>query len=248
MATFKTLKKSNVVIVQQPITYLEKFTSGANIGKVKRKRMIQYCAELETIFVDEQRKIVDNPMPTPIYLNKGHLKVDDDNITMMELMECHPHNEANGGNLFKLLDIDTEEVLELAHYKTTFEAVNAVLTASDNEVRAVAVWFLGQSFLDKSISKIKIVLKQRIESDIKIAQDVSSFLLDKNNEEKLLVTLALDEEIIKIVEGKKVEYNGEVIYISAQAHDVIKDFAVWLKSDEEGRIFLKALASKLKSK
>lgn len=247
MATFKTVKKSNVVIVQQPVVYYERYTSGANVGKVKRKRMIQYVEDLDTIFVDEQRKVVDNPKPTPIYINKSNLMIEDDNVTKIELMTIHPHNTANGGTLFFLLDVDKEEVLELGNYKTTHEAVSLILEANDNEVRAVAIWFLGKAFLNKTPSKIKIVLKQKIEGNIEFAKEVISFLNEKNNEEKLLVTLALNENIIRIAEGKKIVWDksNEVIFIGTQPNDVIREFSVWIKNDEEGRLTLKALTDKL---
>ena len=246
---FKTIKKSNIVIIKQPAVYLERYTTGNKSGQVKRKRQIQYVDYLDTIFVDEQKKADDNPKISPVYLaKKGSLKVDNENITLIAFLKKHPDNTANGGKQFKLLDIQKEEDFEIESYQRLVKAENSILQANDNLVRVISVWFLGNNYLHTRPSKLKKTLIMKAKNDDNFVTLLNNFIEEKNNEEKLTSTIALNEGIIKIVGGKSIAWGdtGEVIYVGSQSENVIKEYAIWLKSDEEGRTHLKALMGKLK--
>lgn len=249
MAIFKTLKKTHAVIIEQPSTYYEKDKK----GKVVRKRQIQYVAELDTIFVDEQRQQMENPKSSPIYITRSILKVEDDNRPLLEFMEKHSDNEANGGRVFKLMDIEKEEIYEVERFESMDKARSLLSEANDTLVRAIAVWFLGTSHIDQRIPKLKITLRNKLDMNLKLADGKTDFatalidfINDKNSDEKLLITVALKENIIKIVNGKSIAWEGdEVIYIGSQAGNVVQEFAVWAKNDEEGRSVLKIITEKI---
>lgn len=243
--SFKTLTKSNVVIVKQPVIYVEKDSK----GKVKSRRQIQYIETHDEVFVDLQIKVDPKAKKTPIYFNKGILTVPEDNITLIKFLSMHPDNKANGGNKFKLIEVEKEQMYQINEFEKLDEARELLMNAKETEARSLALWFLGSSFANTkiTINKIKLTLRQKLESDKDFVDKLSSFMKDKNNNEKLMVTVALSEGIIKVHEGRKIIWGdgGEVIFISAQSKDVIQDFATFVKTDEEGRQYLKVIADKI---
>ncbi len=251
--TFKTLTKTNAVTIKQPVIYNELWTTGNRQGSVKKKRQIQYVENLDSIFVDEQKLIDSNPRPTALYLIKGLMTFDEDNITLKDFMEKHPDNQANGGLLFKFLDIEAEELYQISEFEASDSAKESLRNADDTTIMAAAVWFLGNSSLGKRISKLKIALRVKIDQNPKIGQksnfvtELNSFFKSKNNQEKLIITIALTEDIIRIDSGKIIVWNDsdEAIFSGSQASEVTKDFAVWVKTTDEGMQILKTLTDKV---
>ena len=241
--TFKTLTKSNVVLIKQPVKYSERDKQ----GKVVKVRQIQYCENMDVIFADEQKKIDPKVKPTPIYFNKGVLMVEEDNIGLIKFLESHPDNQANGGNRFKMMDVEKEQKYQIAGFEALDEARSLLMKATEAQSRSLALWFLGSSFVKTSVNKIKLTLRQKLEGDAKFVTELTKFMKEKNNNEKLVVTLALSKDVIRVFEGRKIVWadSGEVIYTSGQAKDVIRDFAVFVKTDEEGRQYLKTITEKL---
>jgi hypothetical protein len=254
MAIFKTLKKTHAVIVEQPVPFFEKHKSGVNKGKTRRKRMIQYVEDLDTIFVDEQRKLADKVVRTPIYITRNTIKCDDNEISKIELLNAHPDNVLNGGKLFKLVEIEKEELFELKKYEEMDRAKLALMGADDNLVRAIAVWFLGQRHIHERVPKLKILLRQKLEMNLLMADGktefaaaLNAFMQEKTHDEKLLIVLAIEKGIIRIEDGRKIAWgdSGDAMFIGSQANDVVKEMAVWVKTDEEGRETLKLIANKI---
>jgi hypothetical protein len=249
---FKTVKSANIVIIQQPATYLERYPDNnkqGKAGKVKRKRQIQYVEYLDTIFVDEQKSQDQDLKISPVYLaKKGSIKVDNDNITLIKFLTLHPDNIANGGKLFKLVNVAKDEEFEIESYEKLIEAEGSILGANDNLLRVISVWFLGNSYLNERASKLKKILILKAKNDNNFVDNLNKFIDDKNNEEKLTVTIALKEDIVKLVGGKTIAWSdtGAVIFNGSQATDVIKEYAIWVQNDEEGRAHLKALMGKMK--
>ena len=244
--TFKTLSKRKSIILKQEVNYNERYRSGAKEGQVKRRRIIRYCKDLESIFVDEQMKVTDKPKQTTIRIDNSVLKVNEDNITLLEYLRTTPENEANGGKIFKELDIEKEEAFELDRYKTIHNAKTCIFDASKNDVMNVAISMFGHAYKTKSVASNIKSLTTRIEHDIQFANSVIKFFKDNDNEKKT-VSLALMENIIEVREGKKIAWadDGEVIYIGSQSKDVISEFVMWVRTDEEGRANLKLITDKL---
>ena len=89
----------------------------------------------------------------------GDIDISEVSVRLKELMDKHPDNVANGGNLFKFLDIEAEELYEIKQYEATDLAKSSLSKADDNTIMAVAVWFLGNGSLTRRISKLKIALR-----------------------------------------------------------------------------------------
>lgn len=246
---FVTTKKSKgQVILKQGFTITDEVKIGNTKKTTKKRRKIQYCEDFDSIFVDEQVKLMGEvPTRTKIKLFKGKLTVDEENTSLIKFLRISPQNVANGGNVFKELDVEKEDLYEVEKFKKTSKICNAIMDGEEKLVRSIAVWLLGTRQLKVSINKIKKTMYTRCQQDYDFVEKVEKLLEDKSNKTKLLVTVALKEDIIQIDNsGKKIIWTGgESIYVGAQSKDIIKDFAKWMETDEEGRQTLKLLAEKL---
>lgn len=246
--SFITLKKRRgTLILRNPVTVYEKYASGKNKGKTKKKRQIRYCPDLHSIYVDEQREMSDNPTPEAVYIAKGIKHVEEENVSLIEFLRIHPDNVANGGNLFKELDVAKEEEFEIARFEALDKARNFIMTSDENVVRSAAVWFLGVSYIKTSFNRLKAILRTKCENDEKFVTSLNKYAEEKNNDEKLMVTLAITEGVIEVKDGRKIVWSdsGHPVFVAAQAKDVIVDFATWLKNDAEGRETMKLIVDKL---
>ena len=252
---FRTVRKTNVVIVNQPFIYTELHKSGVKKGKQKSKRQVQYVEHLDSVFVDEQKKIEDNPTPTPIYIKKGIISIDENDTQLVDTFRMHPDNVVNGGNLFKEVDVAKDELYEIEKLEALDEARVNIMKADENALRAAAVFFLNPNYLTKTVSTLKLKLRnavqiasQQVDDQTKLVQRINDFFDDKNNNEKLAVTIALKEDVIRILGGKRIVWSDteELLYTSGQSKDVIQHFAIWLRNDKEGRQVLSVIADKIK--
>ena len=259
---FKTLKKRKAVIVKSDFTANEKYKTGTKEGKTKRKRRVRYSESFDSIFYDEQIKLdphSGNVSSDPIYIKNNVLVVQDNNPQLIETMRMSPLNIANGGKLFKELDIAKEEEYEIEKWEKLNDIRGLIFKADENTLRTAAVFHLNPNSITKTASTLKINLVNAIETsasneiddkgklnDDSLVKKLESFFEDKSNDEKLMATIGIKEGFIKIVGGKKMAWeDGEVIFLGAQQKDIIKDFAVWMKTQEEGRQVLSVLSEKI---
>ena len=128
------------------------------------------------------------------------------------------------------------------------------MESDENTLRAAAVFFLNHTYINKSLSTIKIKLRNAAELSSQAKNDPTNLILklkaffeSKNNNEKLTATLALNEGVVVMESGKKFLWGDskEPIFIAAQSKDAIQEFSAWLKNDESGRQSLSAIASKI---
>lgn len=250
---FVALNKVHALIVQQPITITERFTKGANSGQVKAIREIQYVPNLSTIYVDEQKKLTDKPRIEPIYMRRKPLSIPDNEINKIAFMRAHPDNQANGGKVFKELDVEKEDTLQLEAFEKLDKAKVKLSEADDNLVRAIAAWFLKPSYIHMHPNRVKLALRNKLDENPKLNDGTSfvdsftKFVESKNNEEKLLTVMCIEKGIIRIVDGKKISWadTNEVIFSGSQAQDVLEEFCLWLKSDKDGRATTSVLTDKV---
>jgi len=244
--SFITVKKTKRVIVRNPVTVYQKVKSGARKGKTKT-RQIRYCPDLDSIYVDEQRQLADKPEQEPVYIMKGIISVDSQMSNLLEFMRQHPDNVANGGSQFKELDIAKEEKFEIEKFEALDKARRAIMESDENTLRSIAAWFLGVNYIKKTKERLKIILRTKCENEPDFVRNLNEYVASDSNDEKLMITLALTEEIIFIKDGKRVAWkdSGHPIYLASQPQDVIVDFANWLRTDEEGRATLKIMVDKI---
>jgi hypothetical protein len=247
---FKTLKKHHIVTIKNPCVFTDRFKSGNKKGKVKSKQQIQYSKDYDTIDLIEQRKIDPKAKASPLWLDvgKGIFKIHTDDIHLLDFLRKCEQNEENGGTLFKEINVEKEELYELEGFEKFTKACSLINDAKENDLRAAAGWVLKKpNAITNSPSKIKLEMLRKCNKE-SFAEEVISFFEEKSNEEKLLLAVAINENIIKIIDGRKIGWfdNEEVFFVSSQANDVLKDCSLWLKTDEEGREYAKLIAEKVK--
>ena len=147
--TYVNLKKrKGTTIVRQPINVTEDVQIGNTKKTTRKKRFIQYVANLDTIYVDEQIKILGSkPSPDPIYIVKGKLDVEEDNTSLVKFMNIHSDNKENGGNEFRKLDVEKEDLFEVQQYEKTSKVQSAIMEADEKLARSIGVWFFGIKYL-----------------------------------------------------------------------------------------------------
>ena len=76
---------------------------------------------------------------------------------------------------------------------------------------------------------------------------VIEYIEDKNNDEKQITTFAIMKDIIKVKNGKSIVWSDseETIFNGSQSKDVLTEFAIWLKTDEKGRVEMDTITKKL---
>lgn len=246
---FKTIKESNVVILRQPFTVIERIPTGKNAGQVKRRRKAQYCEDLESIYIDEQKQIEENPSVTSQYFKKRNLLVHVDNIALLEAMRLHEDNVANGGKLFKEVDVTKEEISQIQALRELDSIRTYIMVAEEDNARTMGLFYLGHSSLSQSVQGIKLKLRDKVETNEVFRNALIKYQAEGNKTEKTIVTIALAKDVIKLY-GKDFLWSdsNESIYISPQVTDAVGSFAKWLVNDEIGRQVYSALVDKVEGK
>lgn len=244
---FKTIQKTNVVFLENPSKRRILQKSGANIGKVKQIQPIMFCKDHDTIIVEELKKIDATLKPTSLSTRKGTFRVQEDDIYLLEYLRASAQNEANGGKLFKEIDVAQEDAFQLEGYAAFDKAINAVMQADKAQAKALALTFISPSAVHNSVQNIKLSLRRSLALDDKLVEKVNNFMDEKISEERLLIATALTGKIIALHEGRKFLWaqSKEVFYTASQAGAAVDELALWLKNDKEGRQYLKALSDKV---
>ena len=115
-----------------------------------RLREIRYCQNEPSVFRDEQSQVSKR---SPIIFRDGRLFVRPDQPNLRDFLNLHPMNEANGGNMFRLVNNakNKEEVLDKEFL--LLDAVSMVRDKELDELLAVAVSF-GIN-VDRKVAEIK---------------------------------------------------------------------------------------------
>tara|TARA_R110000772_G_scaffold35637_8_gene85843 strand:+ start:1975 stop:2757 length:783 start_codon:yes stop_codon:yes gene_type:complete len=221
--------------------------------KVISKRRIRYCEGAQSVYLDEQMKLDPTLEASPIVIGKKNLSLDEERDPLkIEFLTKNQHFETQTSTGYKILNVDEDDLYEVKAYELSTKARAIILDGEENLVRSMIIEFISvNTALHTKINKMKTILIQKMEREGGLfAEKVIEFANSKTNNEKLVISLAITEGIIAINDGKTVSWavSGEAIYVASQAVSAIKDFAVWMKTDEEGRQVLKAISDKLPEK
>jgi hypothetical protein len=248
VVTFKTLQRTNVVMLKNPSKRKILTPTGINAGKVKKIEPIMYCRDHDTIIQSELTKLDPDVKATSISTRKGVFRVQEEDIYLLEYLRDTEQNEANGGKLFREVNVAKEEAFEIEAFEAFDKARNAVMAANDSELRSLAMTFISPSAVHYTAAKIKITLRTMLSNSDGLVDKVNTFLSEKIAQERLLIATAITENLIAIHEGRKFVWSDskEVFFTASQTSNAVDEMALWLKNDEEGRSYLKALAKKIK--
>lgn len=101
-------------------------------------REIRYCPNEPSVWTDEQG---DKAKREAVMFRDGRIFVPKEKPNLKKFLEVHPGNQANGGNLFRLLDKrkDAEEQLRREFLQT--DAIAMVRDKSIDELLPIAIYF-----------------------------------------------------------------------------------------------------------
>lgn len=101
-------------------------------------RSIRYCPNEPSIYLDEQS---EHAYIEPIIFRNGKLFVPKNKPNLKEYLDAYPANEANGGNLFRLVDTERDAEKELETEFIVADAVSKVRDTPIEELLPVAIYF-----------------------------------------------------------------------------------------------------------
>ncbi len=119
-------------------------------------REMRYCPNEPSIWRDEQS---DSARKEAVVFRNGNLIVPRTKPNLMEYLDRHPGNQANGGNNFKLVDNKKDAQINLEKEFSVSEAIIAVRDKSIEELLPIAIYF-GMN-IDRNASEIRFDLLQR---------------------------------------------------------------------------------------
>ena len=119
-------------------------------------REMRYCPNEPSIWRDEQS---DSARKEAVVFRNGNLIVPRTKPNLMEYLDRHPGNQANGGNNFKMVDNKKDAQINLEKEFSVSEAIIAVRDKSIEELLPIAIYF-GMN-IDRNSSEIRFDLLQR---------------------------------------------------------------------------------------
>ena len=134
--------KAVLMLLQKSITVYDEETDSV--------REIRYCANENSIFKDEQNP---SSVKSPIVFRMGKLFVPKEQPNLAKFLDVHPHNEANGGNMFRLVDNVKKAELDIENEFLINDAISMIRSKSVDDLLAVALSY-GMD-VDRPISEIK---------------------------------------------------------------------------------------------
>lgn len=118
-------------------------------------RNLRYCPRENSVYVDEQG---ENSVREAVIFREGRLLVPKEKPNLMQFLDLHPENVANGGNLFKLVDEKRDAEVELAKEFSQSEAIMMVREKDIQDLLPVAIYY-GIN-IDRATSEIRYDLLQ----------------------------------------------------------------------------------------
>lgn len=113
---------------------------------------IRYIPQENSIFVSEQSK-TSKPVKSPIIFEKGRLWVSRKKPNLTRFLDAHPGNEANGGNMFRMVDLTKDAKVDMNNEYAVVDALVALREKPLQDLLAVATAFGINT--DRTVDEIK---------------------------------------------------------------------------------------------
>jgi hypothetical protein len=101
-------------------------------------RAIRYIPREQTIYVEEQ---TSKPVKQPIIFENGRLWVRRNQPNLKAFLDAHPSNEANGGNVFRKVDLSKSAKLDMDSEFEVVDALSLLRSKPLSDLLAVATAF-----------------------------------------------------------------------------------------------------------
>jgi len=141
---YKTIRKvgATFMMQQKGVTVYDK--------ELNKVREIRYCPNEPSIWRDEQS---DNASRRSVVFAEGRMFVRPDQPNLMDFMDAHPGNKANGGSLFELVNKEKKSEVKVEKEFMVADAVTMVRDKDLNDLLGVAVSLAID--VDRPVSEIK---------------------------------------------------------------------------------------------
>ena len=123
-----------------------------DLGKI---RNLRYCPRENSVYADEQSDVA---VREAVIFREGKLLVPKEKPNLMTFLDLHPENQANGGNMFRLVDDKKDAEKELAKEFSQSEAIMMVREKDIQELLPIALYY-GIS-INRATSEIRYDLLQ----------------------------------------------------------------------------------------
>jgi hypothetical protein len=123
-------------------------------------REMRYCENEPSIWVDSQS---DNALRRPVMFREGKLLVPKERPNLMEFLDRHPYNVANGGGVFTLVDTEKDAAVEIEKEFNIAEAISMVRDKEIVDLLPVALFF--NIDVDRPTSEIRFDLLKEAKSN-----------------------------------------------------------------------------------
>ena len=200
-------------------------------------RAIRYIPKEDSIYMDEQ---TSKPMKKPIIFENGRLWVPRNKPNLKRFMDMHPSNEANGGNIFKKVDLAKSAAVDLKKEYKVIDALALIRQRPLTEILTVATAYAMDT--DRPVDEIKHDLIQYAK------KNPNAFIEAFDNpviETKAIIKKAMTAGIIKHDAGhmKWVDNNGHILAIPV-GQDPQEVFSRWCMT-ETGSVVLDEIKRQL---
>lgn len=189
-------------------------------------REMRYCPNEPSIWVDEQSP---NARKESIIFRDGKLIVSREKPNLRKFLESHPDNIANGGSVFREMNIAVDKEKALKAEMSQFDAVSMLKSSDVEDLLAVALFFNVN--IDRKLSEVKYDLLQIAKkSPTKFIQSFD----DPAVRMKALVRQAKDYQIIKMAKDSVRWFDSNSLIVSVPHGQDSEDIMVRFLLTEKG--------------
>jgi len=200
-------------------------------------RAIRYIPKEDSIYVEEQ---TSKPMKQPIIFENGRLWVRRNQPNLKRFMDMHPLNQANGGQIFRKVDLSRDAAVDLKKEYQVIDALALIRQKPLTEILTVATAYAIDT--DRPVDEIKHDLIQYAK------QSPGGFIEAFDNpviETKAIVKKAMSSGVIMHDKGhmKWVDNKGHILAIPV-GQDPMEVFGRWCMT-ETGSVVLDEIKRQL---
>jgi hypothetical protein len=174
-----------------------------------QNRAIRYCPGERSVFADEQSP---NAVRSDVVFREGTLLVDANKPNLAKFLDMHPGNKANGGGIFKLLELGKKVEVELDSEFLVHDAITLVREKGIDELIPVAM-SLGIN-TDQGVKEIKHELLREAKARPRVFIDMFDNPVVKT---RSMIIQAMDFQIISARGDGMYWYDSGRIIVSTPA-------------------------------
>jgi len=228
---FELIRKSGIIFMlpQKGITVYDESRDSV--------RELRYCPNEPSIWRDEQS---ENATRQSVIFRDGRIFVNKTQPNLRMFLDKHPYNQANGGNMFRLVDTKRDAEKELEKEFMLTDAVAMVRDKDIQDLLPVAIYF-GVN-INASVSDIRFNLLRIAKSKTK--EFIESFDSPQVRT-RSIIQQAADYQIIKLSNDAVKWFDSNSMIVSVpvgqEAIDVMSRFCL----TEKGASVLSTLEERL---